>query len=177
MKIFHGMALLILYTLPVAQAQDAVEQAVEIEKPYEIVIRPTMTRLNLRELIVEVEDDFFNRYNELNTDNDYDVICYKYVPTMSHISKRVCEPVFLILARSENAAETATALARQARHPISGTVGTVLLSPKAMRKEVKPDLGILQEKLEALNATDDQLHSIGSVLANLRSRLANFGKE
>ena len=78
--------------------------------PYEVIVTPNVTKKDLRQLIQQVEEDFFARFNELNIDDDYDVICYRYTPTNSHISRRVCEPNFKIRARADNASETAFAL-------------------------------------------------------------------
>ena len=76
-----------------AQDDDVIELTQQASSlPYEVVITPTITRLNLRKLIVDVEDDFFEKFNELNLDDDYDVACYKEKITISHITTRICEP-------------------------------------------------------------------------------------
>lgn len=41
---------------------------------------------------------------------------------------------------------------------------------------VEDEFEILLEKVEEFNRTDDQFRSIGSVLAQLKARLQNFGK-
>ena len=140
--------------------------------PYEIVITPRVRRADLRNLIVQVEDDFFSKFNELNMDDDYDVLCYEYVPTMSHIRERVCEPAFMIRARADNTSENTFLLGNKYTK-----LNAYLLQPKAMRKEVEPDYDILQEKMEDLTRSDSEFRDIGSVLAQLKARLKNFGKE
>ncbi len=146
----------------------------ESRKPYEIVITPTVTRTDLRSLIVQVEEDFYARFNELNIDDHYDVFCYSYLPTMSHISKRTCEPDFMIRARGDVASYDAFLLASGS---LQARSSALLLSPKAMRKEVEPDYEILQEKMEELSTTDLELRSIALAMAKLKARLKNFGKE
>jgi hypothetical protein len=61
----------------------------------ELVIRAK--RLKLREMrtqIVEVEDRFYAKYNELNTNDDYDIHCREYTPTGSISKDRVCRASF-----------------------------------------------------------------------------------
>lgn len=171
--------LIVIFTFVTARAQDASASGVQAQPgrlPYEVVITPTITRSDLRRLIIDVEEDFFARFNELNIDDAYDVFCYEYVPTMSHIKERVCEPAFMILSRSENAAETAFILGT------TSTTGGVkssafVLPPKAMRKEKHVEYVTLQEKMEQLTRSDTEFRSIGNALAELKSRLENFGKD
>lgn len=147
-------------------------------KPYEIVITPTVTRTDLRGLIQTVEDDFFSRFNELNIDENYDIYCYKHTPIMSHISERVCEPLFLRRARGENSSETLFLLGSASKDAVNQSSGSAnFLTPDVMRRDKRKDFETLQEKMEELNQTDEELRSIGSVLAQLKARLEKFGKE
>ncbi len=146
----------------------------ESSKPYEIVVTPTISRMSLRSLIVQVEEDFFAKFNELNIDDDYDIVCYRFLPTMSHIPKRVCEPNFYIMTRSENSAEY---LAAYGACKTCVNAPPILMSRKGLRNETGKRFETLQEKMEELNATDAEFNSIGSVLAKLKSRLKTFGDE
>lgn len=90
--------------------EEKVEEIEKIEEVVrsdirEIIVNPTLTRQRLRQLEVEVENSFFERFNELNLEDEYDILCYRIKPIGSHISKRVCEPNFVYAARSENASE------------------------------------------------------------------------
>ncbi|GJM12379.1 MAG: hypothetical protein DHS20C12_07820 [Pseudohongiella sp.] len=146
--------------------------------PYEVVVRPNVTRGDLRNLIQGVEDDFFEKFNELNIDENYDIVCYKHTPTMSHISERVCEPLFLIRARGSNASESAFLGGSQGKDAFNQSRGSAFLdTPDIMKRVKKKDFEILQEKIEELNRSNEELRSIGSVLAQLKSRLENFGKD
>jgi hypothetical protein len=61
----------------------------------ELVIRAK--RLKLREMraqIVEVENRFYAKYNELNTNDDYDIHCREYAATGSISKDRVCRASF-----------------------------------------------------------------------------------
>lgn len=149
-----------------------------VNKPYEIIIQPTLTRTHLRGLIQTVEEDFFDRFNELNIDDDYDIVCYKHTPTMSHISERVCEPLFLLRARGENSSEVTFLLGSTSKDAVNQASGSAnLQTPDVMKRNMKREFNILQEKMEELNSSDDELRSIGSVLAQLKARLKNFGRE
>lgn len=143
--------------------------------PYEIVVTPNVTRGNLRELIVKVEDDFFAKFNELNLDDAFDVVCYKHTPPMTHITQRLCEPVFMIRGRGENSSETAYIFGTTSK--TGGVKGRAfLLPPKAMRKELQTQYDILQSKMEEFTGSDKEFREIGSVLAQLKYRLGNYGK-
>jgi hypothetical protein len=48
----------------------------------------------LRKEIIQVEDKFFALYNELNTDQDFDVHCTLNTPTGTHLQERVCRVSF-----------------------------------------------------------------------------------
>ena len=142
-------------------------------KPYQIFVSPTFKRSDIRDLIVKLEEDFVARFNELNIDDDYDVLCYDYTPTMSHISRRTCEPNFLIRTRAGNASEAAYLL-RQPGDPFSKIF---VLTPRMLRQEVHGDYEILQSKLEELTSSDEDLKAMAMELDKLSSRMKNFGKD
>ena len=58
---------------PVAAQDIAAVEAAEEDSgiPYEIVITPTISKGDLRELIAGVEEDFYNKFNEINIDVPY----------------------------------------------------------------------------------------------------------
>lgn len=145
------------------------EVSTAVRIPYQITVTPNVTRGGLRKLIINVEDDFVERFNELNVDDDYDIMCRKFAPTMSHIGKRVCEPNFFIEARADNASESMFLMFQG--YPI------FLLSDRALRKETARDFEILQEKVDELTRTNADLRGRGFVLTDLRNRLKNLGKE
>lgn len=95
--------------------------------PYEIRLTPNPSLRDLRKLIIEVKDEFITRFNELNLDNDYDILCDTITLTFSHIKRRVCEPSFYVQARAENASEYVSTI-------LSGGTG-FLMSSKGLLKE------------------------------------------
>jgi len=171
-QVLLSVGLVTLFVSSSTFAQDAPEsqQASSVTRlPYEITVTPNLSRGGLQKLIDEVEDDFVNRFNELNLDDDYDIHCDNVTPTMSHIKTRVCEPSFYIQARADNASMYVTTLLN------GGT--PFLLSASAMKKETHSDYEILQEKVDELTKTDKGLRGVAYVLGELKNRLKNFGKE
>ncbi len=168
------------FLLPSAGAQEAAASAPAAysdPRPYEIVITPKITRLDLRNLIEQVEEDFFAKFNELNLDDEYDIFCYRYTPTMSHISKRLCEPAFIIRARGDMASQATFRLGSSSTIGSGGREAAFVLPPAGMRKEVKPEFDTLEKKMEELNASNPELRSIGNVLAELKWRLKNYSSQ
>ncbi|GJM12380.1 MAG: hypothetical protein DHS20C12_07830 [Pseudohongiella sp.] len=173
---FYCLLGMVFYA-PFSSAQDAASAEVSEtfdRLPYEVVVTPLVKRSDLRRLIVQVEDDLFARFNELNLDDAYDVICYEYVPTMSHISKRQCEPLFMVQARGANASAAAFGLASKY---VDQQLSAYLNAPVAMRSSKNTEYRILQEKMEELNRTDIKFRSIGMALEDLKGRLENFAKD
>ncbi|PCJ19683.1 MAG: hypothetical protein COA96_16175 [SAR86 cluster bacterium] len=173
-----GILSLLAPTLVMAQNSSTETDSTASSLPYQITIRPEFTWSDLRKLIVDVEDDFYGKFNELNIDDAYDIYCYKYVPTMSHITQRVCEPLFMIDARGLNASEAAFNLVSPAGDGgHSGPGSTPLYSPSEMRNHEGLNYEVLQEKMEEFMHTDKEFSEIGSVLGKLKYRLQNRKKE
>lgn len=145
--------------------------------PYEVIVRPRVTRAHLRELITEVEDDFFAKFNELNLDDAYDIACYKHTPTMSHISERVCEPWFVLNTRNLNSSEVTMFLGSTGKWTPGSARSAYILTPRTLQRETRSDYEILQEKMEELTKSDAEFRSIGNALAELKARLENFANE
>ena len=166
-QILLSLTSIILLSSFNAVAQDAVEsqEAAPVSRiPYSITVTPNPSRARLRKLIDTVEDDFVERFNELNLDDDYDIHCSKVTRTLSHIRKRICEAEFLIKARADNVSEYML-------------LGGFLLSPSALEDETFRDFEILQEKVDELTSTHKSLRDVAYVLGELKSRLKNYGKE
>lgn len=185
MKFEYLIAFLCSITLTLTASAQTINQAtsdalpIAAAKPYEIVIRRNHTRSDLRQMIEKVEEDWFARFNELNSDDYYDVYCYEYVPTMSHIKQRVCEPLFMISSRSDNASDVAFLLGGRSTiwATNSQNSSAISLPPQAMRKEKHSDYEILEEKLAEFMRNDEEFHNIGNVLGELKYRLKNYKKE
>jgi len=57
----------------------------------------------MRQDIIKAEDKFWAKYNELNTNDDYDVHCTIDVPTGTRFKYRVCRPVYYAKAQENEA--------------------------------------------------------------------------
>ena len=68
------------------------------------VIVPGRRPANLRVEIERLEISVYERFNALNSDDDFDIRCLEQAPTGSNIPLRKCAPNFVIEAES-NAAE------------------------------------------------------------------------
>jgi hypothetical protein len=66
----------------------------------EEVIVPGRKPENLRVEIERLEADVYQRFNALNSDDDFDIHCFKQAPTGSNIPLRTCAPNFVTRAES-----------------------------------------------------------------------------
>ena len=69
----------------------------------EIQVLGSRTLYSIRMEIVDEENKIFAMFNELNSDDDFDILCDKIAPTGSHIRQRVCEPRFVTETRARMA--------------------------------------------------------------------------
>ena len=76
-----------------AQEQEQNEQDAD-EVMDEIVVVSKKSLDQLRVELWAAEDRAYELFNELNGDNDYDIHCYREVPTGSKILRRVCRTRF-----------------------------------------------------------------------------------
>ena len=56
---------------------------------------------SIRMEIVDEENKIFSMFNELNSDDRFDILCDNIAPTGSHIKQRVCEPRFVTETRAQ----------------------------------------------------------------------------
>jgi hypothetical protein len=66
------------------------------------VIVPGRSPESLRVEIERLEESVYERFNALNTNDEFDIHCYKQAPTGSNIPLRTCAPNFV--TRTESAA-------------------------------------------------------------------------
>ena len=76
----------------------------------EITVRGQQTLGSLRFLLREAEDDMYAMFNDLNSSDDFDIVCKKVRQTRSHILRRNCEPRFLTRERQANSSFVMTQL-------------------------------------------------------------------
>ncbi len=152
---------------------------VESAKPYELVVTGKPTRANLRARIEKAEEDFFELFSELNEDDQFDMYCYKYTPTMTHISKRACEPLFMLKYRAQQSSDALSAMVAGGGGGDMNSLGMKLagvyqMSEREMRRNREEYYEILVQKMEELAATNKELGQIASVMEQLKYQLANY---
>ena len=79
---------------PVGMCQSSSVQEVEPEPSdtiEEIIVYGNRSLNQLRLELYRAEDIAFDLFNSLNSDDEYDIHCYKEAPTGSHIKRRVCK--------------------------------------------------------------------------------------
>lgn len=92
---FLGLALALAPSWAWAATTRAVTPKIvtDVNSLDEIVVTGDRNSLSgARKAIIEAEDRFFARFNELNKDNAYDVSCGVVKPTGTQIPKRICAP-------------------------------------------------------------------------------------
>jgi len=87
-----------------AQEAAAPAQGAAIEE----VIVPGRTPEKLRVEIERLETDVYERFNALNSNDEFDIHCLKQAPTGSNIPLRTCAPNFVIQAESDSAEKMLT---------------------------------------------------------------------
>jgi len=133
--------------------------------PTEIIVTPILRIGDLRKLLVQVEDDTFARFNELNLDDDYDILCSRSKPTMTHIARRSCEPVFLTKERSDNHGFVLFNLAR------NNGFGSGLATDFQLKFMLKREYEELQHRMEAFTNTDPELRAHMQKLLDIRAAI------
>ena len=150
-----GIILLICASSQIAKAQEPEVAtdgpsdeitAVATDEPIdEITVVGEKSVLKLKYEYELAEDNFYEMYNELNDDWEFDVICRNEAPTGSHIRRRICWPRYELELRTE---EARSMLQRGAIDPAAGA------SAMAMSKRLKDKIAALAEEdprlLEAL---------------------------
>jgi hypothetical protein len=86
-------AVLLFALAPLDMCMSAPGQQVEPEPTEtieEIVVYGNKSLIQLRLELYKAENVVFEVFNSLNSDDEFDIHCYKEAPTGSHIKKRVC---------------------------------------------------------------------------------------
>jgi hypothetical protein len=95
-KTLSFVVLLILGAPVLGQETQSAAQRAEVEE----VIVPGRQPENVRVEIERLEADVYERFNALNSDDDFDIHCFKRAPTGSNIPLRTCAPNFVTRAES-----------------------------------------------------------------------------
>ena len=137
----------------------------------EIVVFPLLRRRDLRVRIETAEDNLFARFNELNEDDEFDIVCYRMKRTTSHISRRVCDPRFFLDAESDNASQSAYLIAQ------GNGGGAYLMSRNELKSYLQPKFVELQQRMEQLTASDGEFRNLTQELLDAMATLQNYGQD
>ncbi len=146
-----------------ALANESTAEQNPTDAPTEIVVTPMLQISDLRKLMAEAEDDTYAKYNELNLDDDYDIMCWRSKPTMSHITRRTCEPLFLTRERSDNHGFALLNMARK------NGVGFGIASELQLKLMLKREYEELQRRMAAFTSTDPEFRALMQKLLDLRA--------
>ena len=94
-----GKPLLILLVVVVPQL--SLGQAADNSDIEEIIVIGELSKSAVRSQIIRVETDIYNFYNANNGNKKLNIVCSQVALTGTRIPQRVCEPVFLTEARSQ----------------------------------------------------------------------------
>ncbi len=86
----------------VAQESTTGAQIVPAEEEIEeVVVYGEKTLVVLREMVHRAEENFYDIFSELSTNDDFDVRCFMETPTGTRIPKHVCRAKFVTEAETE----------------------------------------------------------------------------
>ena len=89
-----GIVVALLLALPLTgfcqSTSDEEMQEAPPEELEEIIVYGQRSLTELRLKMFWAEEEFYDLFNSLNSDDEYDVHCYREKPTGSHIRRRIC---------------------------------------------------------------------------------------
>ena len=100
-----------------------------------------------RQAVVAAEDRFYARYNAVNEDHSFDMVCERYAPTGTLIERRVCLPRLVGDAIEANTQE----MLRKSSGPVS-IVAPELLHASAIGEMKRRMLAMVKKDPELLRA-------------------------
>ena len=87
-----SMATALVLTAPCLGATDTAAGPSDLD---EVLVRAQRVQLQeMRKEMVRLEDQFYARYDELNTNDDFDIHCFKEARTGTRIIKRTCRAAY-----------------------------------------------------------------------------------
>jgi len=86
-----GVFLLLVLPLSGVCQSDAAQTQESPEPIEEIVVHGTRSLVKLKREMYKAEEALYDVYNLLNSDDDFDIRCYKEAPTGSKITQRICK--------------------------------------------------------------------------------------
>lgn len=132
----------------IAAAQEGEPEPAETIE--EIVVYGNKSLVRLRLELYKAEDAVFDLFNSLNSDDEFDIHCYKEAPIGSHIKKRVCKTNYVRDLTGE-----ATRQSLLIGEPYIHPVAKIKQKDELLRKEMEALVVERPELLKALNEYSD----------------------
>ena len=129
-------------TDPVEEAEPDSSEVID-----EIIVYGEQSISELRREVYKAEENFFDVFNSLNEDFEYDVNCYNEVPTGTHIRRHVCKANFVVEATSVQYVEIRT---RGPRYPVIPPELVIAKKRKILRRKMEALIAAHPELLQAL---------------------------
>jgi len=129
-----------------------------ISAEQEQIVIEDLSRSELRDQIEIVQNEVYRVFNTMNDNDDFDIICHRYTPTGSNISRKACEPQFVIDKRADNVKE-------------SRNENDTLMDHDALMASLQPQLAELTEKMNAVAVESQYFRELNQVLGMLNDRL------
>ena len=120
----------------------------------EIIVYGDRPLFALRRDVYRAEQNYFDLFNTLNDDDEFDVHCYYEVPSFTHIRRHVCRARFVVEANS-----------REGRQVFHEEVGAFDIRAEY---EIQEKTEILRQKMETLSAEKPELASALMDYANAK---------
>lgn len=154
-----------------------VVHAAESDQPLDVIV-VTASRLKphgLRQMLIETEDRFYARYNELNKRNEFDINCIVAAPTGTNLKRRSCLPIFEERALQRVGQETFVIRQDMQEQIRTGYIqrgpGTPPVSARGEIEAVRPEF---QKNMQELVQGDAELQEILKQRAALENALRNI---
>ena len=122
-------------------------EAESSESIEEIIVYGDKSIGALRREVYKAEENFFDLFNSLNQDFEYDVNCYYEVPSFTHIRHHVCRANFVVEATSVQYVEIRT---RGPRYPVVPPELVIAKKKKIFRQKLEELVAEHPELLQAL---------------------------
>ncbi len=148
------VAVLLFALAPLGMCMSAPAQQVEpepVETIEEIVVYGNKSLVQLRLEYYKTEDVVFEVFNSLNSDDEFDIHCYKEAPTGSRIKKRVCKTNYVRDLTAEATRRWRQGLTISYIHPVA----KIQQKDKILIEEMEALVVERPELLKALNEYSD----------------------
>ena len=151
-------AILLLALTRVGMCQTAPDQGVKpasSDTLDEIIVYGQKSLLALRHEIYRAEENFYDLFNSVNSDDDYDVHCHKEAPTGSHVRRRTCRANFEKELTAEATSQWLVARQVGMGQPYLLPAARIRHKKKLMIEEMEVLISVHPELLEALSGFSD----------------------